>query len=181
MNNAFTTNKIKIITGLGNPGKEYAQTYHNVGGLYIEHLGGFLGYDAKKLKTAKKFEYVKTEKMILVRSTSFMNESGGSVMAALKYFKEKPDRLVVVHDDSDLELGTYKISLGQGAAGHNGVLSVMQTLGTKDFWRIRIGIRNQSQTTGVREKAMEFVLKKINPAAKKTLKQVFAEIDAEIL
>ena len=86
-----------------------------------------------------------------------MNRSGAFVEKTLNKHKIKPEELIVVHDDSDIELGKYKISFGRGSAGHNGVQSIINTLKTKDFWRLRIGIGKISDQ---KTKAEEFVLKK---------------------
>lgn len=114
--------KFKLIIGLGNPGKEYASTYHNVGFLAIDFLDISSGL-AKLLK-----------------SDTYMNESGAFVLKNIKKYKVSPEEILIIHDDSDIELGKYKISFARGSAGHRGVQSIIDTLGTKNFWRLRIGI-----------------------------------------
>jgi len=106
-----------------------------------------------------------------------MNESGGFVKKMLRKKGVRPEALLVIHDDSDLNLGSFKLSFGRGSAGHKGAESVIRTLGTKDFWRLRIGIR---PIVGRRKKAGEFVLKKISAKDKKTLESVFAEIIPQV-
>ena len=112
-----------LITGLGNPGKEYKRTRHNVGYLVIDEL-------AKQ----------KPNDVVLLKPQTFMNKSGTAVIEAINFYKIKPADLWVVHDDVDLELGEFKISKNRGSAGHKGVESIIKRLGTKDFWRVRIGI-----------------------------------------
>ncbi len=101
-----------------------------------------------------------------------MNESGRAVRDALRYFKSKPDSLLVLQDDSDLPLGTWKSAFGRGTAGHHGVASIVQELKTNEFKRIRIGIRKRDS----KEKAGSFVLKPIRPTEQKSLENVFREI-----
>ena len=118
-----------------------------------------------------------------------MNESGGFVKKMLKKKGVKPEALLVIHDDSDLNLGSFKFSFGRGSAGHKGAESVIRTLGTKDFWRLRIGIRPIGPISPIgligliarrRKKAGEFVLRKISAKDKKTLESVFAEIIPQV-
>ncbi len=159
--------KVKLIIGLGNPGKEYEKTYHNVGFLAVD-------YFAKNPPISK-----------LLKSNVYMNQSGNFVKTALKKYKIKPDEILIIHDDSDIELGKYKISFGRGSAGHRGVQSVIEALGTKNFWRLRIGIRNiakqtRNSTQNRREKAGELVLKKINKADWGILEKVFQKISSGI-
>ena len=159
------SNIIKLIVGLGNPdlpagrhGKKYADTYHNVGFLFIEFF--------KKNPTLYPIPYT------LIASDVYMNESGRFVVKIIKKYGIKPKELLIIHDESDIILGKYKLSFGRGAAGHHGVESVQTALKTKDFWRLRIGIR---LPTASRMKAEKFVLKKITSANKKTLEEVFKE------
>ncbi|MCL5004652.1 MAG: aminoacyl-tRNA hydrolase [Patescibacteria group bacterium] len=154
---------VKIIIGLGNPDKEYANTYHNVGFLFIDYL-------------------LKNPPIIkLLKSDVFMNESGKFVSKTLKKTNIKPEEILIVHDDSDIEIGKYKISFGRGSAGHNGVESIIKSLKTKNFWRLRIGIRphiriNQHKISiNQRPKAAAFVLKKISKKDLGILEKVFEE------
>lgn len=151
----FSPSKIKLIIGLGNPDKQYENTYHNVGHLFVDKLTT----DDKRLTT---------------KSDVYMNESGKFVAKAAKKTSAKPEEILIAHDDSDLEIGKYKIDFGRGAAGHHGIESIQQHLKTNDFWRVRIGIRPANEE--VRQKAEEFVLKKISAANMTTLKKVFEEV-----
>lgn len=163
--------KPKLIVGLGNPGKEYEKTYHNVGFLAIDSF-------AKTTLNAKTklFEYSKIDDLIFVKNRTFMNDAGKTVSAAMKYFSArgglKPEELLVIHDDADLLLGKYKLSLNQGSAGHKGIESIIKALGTKNFYRLRIGIRNPKS----KAKALNLVLKKIKNSELLILNQVFKEI-----
>jgi len=173
---------IKIVIGLGNPSKEYTSTYHNVGKMFLESIsqGQF------KHPSKKSFEYSSLEfprdsasSLTIVKPLTFMNESGLPTHEALNYFKLSPQHLLVAHDDSDMALGTWKLSFDQRSAGHKGIESIINTLGTQKFWRLKIGIRPTSERA--RKKAEEFVLKKISKKDSKILEDVFAKIAQEML
>ncbi len=137
--------------------------------------------DNVKFKNVKYFNYLKIDEIILIKSETFMNESGKMILEVKKYFKAKLDGILIIHDDSDIEIGKYKISFDRGSAGHNGVESIIKSLKTKDFWRLRIGIRppiriNQHKISiNLRLKAAAFVLKKINKKNLEILDNVFEE------
>ena len=109
MNGVFNPEKIKLIVGLGNPGSDYENTYHNAGFLALKYLSE--NAPETDWRQAKKFSYIKTSRFILVKPEEFMNESGNAVKEALKYFKSKKFELLLVHDDSDLESGKWQIKL----------------------------------------------------------------------
>ena len=146
--------EIKLVIGLGNPDKKYDQTYHNVGHMMIDELGKG------------------------IKSDVFMNQSGRFTKEAMKKKNFKPENLLVIHDDSDIYLGKYKLSFGRNAAGHKGVQDIINQLKTKDFWRLRIGIRNPKEK--IRLKAEALVLKKISASHKKILKEVFTQAAQEL-
>ena len=165
-----------IIIGLGNPDKEYARTYHNAGHLFIDYLTG----SKKQLENAGFFLFKKDNGRVFIKTNVYMNESGGAIKAALKRFNALPTNLLIVHDDSDLKIGTYKLSESAGAAGHKGVASVMRALGGADFKRLRIGIRPLKERR-IRPKAGEFVLKNISASDLKLLHSVFSEIMRNVI
>lgn len=142
-----------LITGLGNPGKEYSKTRHNAGFLFVDYLrekfNEEFGID-ELWKFDSKFEAnicsfnVKDKKVFLQQPLTTMNVSGRSVVKMLNWLKLEPSSLILVHDDLDLKLGSFKVQLGKGPLIHNGVNSVENSLNTQDFWRIRIGIDNRN-------------------------------------
>ena len=144
--------KIKLIVGLGNPGKEYERTRHNVGFLFIEILENNF----------------KNKKIILAKSQNFMNESGKAVATLIKLYKLNPENVLIVHDDIDILWGDFKFSFGRSSAGHKGVESVIKSLKTKNFWRLRIGIQ---PTLKKHTTADKIILKKFTPAELNTLNQ----------
>ncbi|MCR4261099.1 MAG: aminoacyl-tRNA hydrolase [Candidatus Colwellbacteria bacterium] len=161
---------IRIIFGLGNPGKEYALTYHNVGQLFVDYMakGTFKKY--------RNFEFSKEDGVIFVKSLTFMNQSGMAAKEALKYFNLKPENLLVAHDDNDILLGQHKFSFDQGPAGHNGVSSIVTHLKTQSFFRERIGVRKNQKT-----KAGEFILKSMSKTELDILKKVSLEIQNSLI
>jgi len=172
MNDKIATSR--IIVGLGNPADEYRGTYHNAGHLLLNFLAG----NETEWKKADLFRYVRQGDLILAKTDVFMNESGRATKKILSYFKLKPDAMTIAHDDSDLVIGEYKIQFGRGPAGHRGVASVLSALKTKDFRRIRIGVRRPQERS--RKKAGDFVLKKIGASELKILNGVFRAITLEI-
>ncbi len=160
----------KIVVGLGNPGPDYEDTYHNVGSMAVKAIARDLAWKPHK----KLFMSASADDTSFVIPLTFMNESGKAVKEALKKIGAGAKDLIVIHDESDLPLGTYKISVGRGAAGHKGVQSIMDSLHAKDFTRIRIGVRDPKEKK--RKKAEEFILKKISAKDVRVLKGVFASL-----
>lgn len=136
---------MKLIVGLGNPGKMYEKTRHNTGYLVMDALANALHLPAwtnapQNIQAKISDMLVEGEKIIFAKPETFMNNSGFAVAALMKYFSIPGDKLLVAHDDLDIPLGEIKAQHSRGAAGHNGVDSVIQQLGNKDFSRVRVGI-----------------------------------------
>lgn len=129
---------MKLIVGLGNPGVKYAKTRHNVGFLVVELLAKDL-----KLNTESKWKaetcWLKPD-VLLIRPQTFMNLSGEAVAAVKNYYKIENEDIWVIHDDVDFEVGKLKIQVGGGSAGHNGLKSIIETLGEAGFVRFRVGV-----------------------------------------
>jgi len=131
-----------IIAGLGNPGDQYRSTRHNVGFFIVDEL-------ARRWHSATFLEKwqalyvslsVDDQKVHLIKPVTFMNRSGKAVVPFYRFFKVNPDQLLVVHDDLDMAPGRIKLVKGGGAGGHNGIKSLVESLGTKEFYRLKIGI-----------------------------------------
>ena len=161
MRNTFQAASIRLIAGIGNPEKKYANTYHNAGLQFISCCN--------KVRPPKGG---RISNPILFSSSVSMNLSGSAIQKALSTHSLSPHELLLVHDDSDLPLGTYRISFGSGSAGHRGVKSVIDALGTKKFFRLRFGIRDPSAHQ--KKQAGNFVLHAISPEHKKLLEEAFA-------
>jgi PTH1 family peptidyl-tRNA hydrolase len=130
-----------LVAGLGNPGREYEHTRHNLGWLVLEELARRHG-GSWRSKFSGSLAEVRLDglRLALLKPETYMNESGRSVGAAARFFKVEPEQLLVVHDDVDLEPGRLQARAGGGLAGHNGLRSLAQDLGTQDFERLRIGV-----------------------------------------
>ncbi len=130
-----------LVAGLGNPGREYADTRHNTGFLVVDELARRHGGTFRSKFSGDLSELrIDGHRVALLKPQTYMNESGRSVQPAVKFFKVEPESLLVVHDEVDLELGRLQARLGGGLAGHNGLRSVAKSLGTPEFTRLRIGV-----------------------------------------
>jgi peptidyl-tRNA hydrolase, PTH1 family len=130
-----------LVAGLGNPGREYERTRHNAGWLVVDELARRHGGSWRSKFSGSLAEVRLGERRLaLLKPETYMNESGRSVSAAARFFKVPPDSILVVHDDVDLEPGRLQARRGGGLAGHNGLRSLAQDLGTQDFLRLRIGV-----------------------------------------
>lgn len=128
-----------LVVGLGNPGRQYARTRHNLGARVVEAFRNDRGQPAFRTAAALAARVSRGEHLLAI-PTTFMNESGRAVRALVKKFRIPLDRLLLVHDDKDLAFGQSKLQRGRSSAGHRGVQSIIDTLGTNAFWRLRVGI-----------------------------------------
>ncbi len=149
-----------IFVGLGNPGAEYARTRHNAGREWVDfwrhHYQG--QWQEKKKLLSAIFEH---DNFIFAYPLVYMNESGRAVVKLLKRYHAEPAKLCLVHDELDLPLGQWKLSFGRSSPLHKGVLSVEEMLGSRDFWRLRLGIDNR--TPYQRLPGEKYVLQKFLP------------------
>jgi peptidyl-tRNA hydrolase, PTH1 family len=146
-----------LVAGLGNPGREYAQTRHNAGWMVIDELarrhdGSFRSKFDGQLSEIR----LDGLRLALLKPETYMNVSGKSISAAQRFFKVEPESLLVVHDDVDLEPGRLQARAGGGLAGHNGLRSISSALGTQDFLRLRIGVGRPGR--GDRRPVADYVL-----------------------
>jgi len=148
---------MKLIVGLGNPGKEYENTRHNAGFHWVDSLADKLNVT---LKSEARFHGLCARfaqdnlDFWLLEPQTYMNRSGLSVTAICQFYKIQPDEIIIIHDELDLLPGAAKLKYGGGLGGHNGLKDIAAQLGTKDFWRLRIGIGHP----GHREAVVRFVL-----------------------
>ena len=151
-----------LVAGLGNPGREYAETRHNVGFMVADELARRHG-GSWRGKFSGELSEVRADgiRLALLKPQTYMNESGRSVGAAARFFKVDPEALIVVHDDVDLASGRVQVRLGGGLAGHNGLRSVAQQLGTGEFGRVRIGVGRPER--GDQRPVADFVLSPFPP------------------
>ncbi len=174
---------MKLIVGLGNPGEEFENTRHCV---------GFVAVDEIAKKEGSKFSFEKRfnaevarsrfddKPATLVKPHTFVNKSGEAVKKLKLFYKIKPDDIVVIHDDLDIEFGSFKVSFAKHSGGHRGVQSVIDWLKTDKFWRLRIGTANRKLTTARRQRTTkakkeavgDFVLSHFTPSEQAELKKI---------
>jgi PTH1 family peptidyl-tRNA hydrolase len=146
-----------LVAGLGNPGREYERTRHNVGWLVLDELARRHGGSWRSKFSGSLAEVrLGDARLALLKPETYMNESGRSVGAAARFFKVEPEQLLVVHDDVDLEPGRLQARRGGGLAGHNGLRSLAQHLGSQEFLRLRIGVGRPGR--GDRRSVSDWVL-----------------------
>ncbi|MEK7213460.1 MAG: aminoacyl-tRNA hydrolase [Patescibacteria group bacterium] len=170
---------MKLIVGLGNPGKKYAATRHNVGFLVVNKLALALGLPEFKMDKKFKAEIspgASKNKIVIAKPQTFMNESGGAVRALADFYKIKPSEIIVIHDDKDIPIGEYKVQTNRGPAGHNGVISLISHLGTQNFTRARVGIKPAKE---IKDTA-DFVLAKFTKEEQKALEEVIDKVITDI-
>lgn len=151
---------MKLFVGLGNPGKKYEKTRHNVGWMVLEALASKItnfqlpisnqipnsNFQFQKQYNA---DILKVGNIILAKPQTFMNDSGVAVSSLATFYKLPATNIYIIHDDLDIKLGDYKIQKGKGPKVHNGVNSVEEELGKKDFWRVRVGIENRGNSANI--------------------------------
>lgn len=173
-----------VIVGLGNPGKEYEKTRHNAGRSAVELVAKQEGFDEfvfnKTSNALVAKGAVAGEKATLVLPETMMNLSGKAIAAFLKTPKAA-EKMLVIHDDLDLPLGTIKMVFGRGSGGHKGVESIMRAVKTKDFARIRIGIsaegkKHQAKKVSGEEKVIKYVIGSFKPAEALVFKKVLKKV-----
>lgn len=177
---------MNIVVGLGNYGDRYENTRHNAGFMVLDNLRQVLQCPEFSMNKKLFSEVCKTEQTIFLKPQTFMNESGKAVRAVIEYYKDKVvskntpgyQNLFVIHDDLDLPLGEYKIQFGTGPKVHNGLLSLYQHLGTKNFWHIRIGIDTREGDRTIAPQV--YVLQKFTPDEKEKMNQVIYSLVKEL-
>lgn len=162
-----------LIVGLGNPGQQYAATRHNVGAEVAEILAGSggLGRAPKRIQARVSTVDVGGVRSVVAVPTTFMNLSGDAVSGLVKYYKVGPDRLVVIHDDIDLPFARMRFHIGRSAGGNNGVASIIRSLRTMDFWRVRMGV---GRPPGRMDPA-DYVLRRFAPRERETVDLMIRE------
>ena len=148
----FIMSEIRLIVGLGNPGREYDGTRHNAGFWWVDE---FARAHQLAFKAESRFHgmtargAVHGRELFLLKPQTFMNVSGRAVVAQAQFYKIAPQQILVVHDELDLPPGSAKLKLGGGHGGHNGLKDIIAHLGTRDFWRLRLGIGHPGERADV--------------------------------
>jgi peptidyl-tRNA hydrolase, PTH1 family len=156
-----------LVVGLGNPGPQYAVTRHNAGALVADVLADRVSgrFKAHKARADVVEARIDETRVVIAKPRSYMNESGGPVTALRDFFKVPVDRMVVIHDELDLPFAAIRVKLGGGDNGHNGLKSLRRSLGTGDFYRVRVGI---GRPPG-RQDPADWVLREFNATERKDL------------
>lgn len=144
--------EIRLIAGLGNPGREYESTRHNAGFWWVDefaHAHQFVFRAENKFHGLSARGSVHGREIFLIKPQTFMNVSGRAIGALAQFYKIEPQHILVVHDELDLQPGSAKLKLGGGHGGHNGLKDIIAHLGTRDFWRLRIGIGHPGERADV--------------------------------
>lgn len=143
---------IDLIVGLGNPGDRYSDTRHNAGFWFVDALSR---QERESLRPNSRLHgdvgevSIAGQRVRLLKPDTFMNDSGNAVAAIVRFYKTDPKRMLVAHDELDLDAGVARLKFGGGVAGHNGLRSIASDLGTRDFWRLRIGVGHPGQRSRV--------------------------------
>ncbi|GAB6143690.1 aminoacyl-tRNA hydrolase [Desulfocicer niacini] len=165
-------NCITMVAGLGNPGRDYVRTRHNIGFLVIESLASQAGLGLKNARFDA--QWVKgtlgQQQVLLVQPQSYMNRSGFPIQQLSSYFKIQLSDIIIVHDDLDLPFGRIRVAHNRGHGGHNGIRSIINALGEKAFYRVRVGVGRPQPSSG----AVGHVLGKFSPEETAELDQVVA-------
>ena len=146
---------MKLIVGLGNPGKEYENTRHNIGFMALDKYLGNISWKAEKKAKIYKTK-INNEDIIFLKPQTFMNLSGEAVIYYVNYYKIELKDILIIHDDMDLELGKIRLKINSASGGHNGIRNIILSLNTKNFLRLKIGISKPNNDT------INFVLSKFD-------------------
>jgi PTH1 family peptidyl-tRNA hydrolase len=163
-----------LVFGLGNPGKEYVNTRHNVGFQIIDAIGKSFRVPIKQYACKAVFgKLVRNsgDEIILFKPQTYMNLSGDSVKECLIKFKGTPDKMLIIHDDIDLPFGTIRLKNGGGSGGQKGIKSTIEKVGTNEFFRLKIGIGRPSSSSDV----VDYVLETFNCSERKNLPEIIQE------
>jgi PTH1 family peptidyl-tRNA hydrolase len=162
---------VKLFVGLGNPGREYENTRHNVGWMVLDHFAEEFGIDFSKEKFKGKIAELRSGnggKIFLLKPLTYMNLSGESVGEITRFYKIKPEEILVIYDDLDLPLGKLRLRLKGSSGGHRGVASIEQHLGSRNFPRLRVGIGRPER----KEEVVNYVLSPFREEELKALKKI---------
>lgn len=175
---------MKLIVGLGNPGKQYEGTRHNFGFAVLDELarkhGGAFALE-KKFKAEICELFINGEKVLLAKPQTFMNRSGGSVRGIVSYYNISNDRVWVVYDDIDLEIGNVRVRKSGSSGGHKGVQSIIDDLGTEEFVRFRMGIKSeQCDFLSTEDIVLQHFSASEKPLVKQAIEKVIYEIEKAI-
>jgi len=174
---------MKLIVGLGNPGRAYANNRHNIGFICINHFARTHGirFDRKQGRARIGMGKVAENEVVLAKPQTYVNLSGKPVSQLVKRFNISPDNLVVIHDDLDLPLGKIRLSYGSSSGGHKGIDSIINYLGSQDFIRLRVGIDRPDKAEASEDEIITYVLSDFTAEQKQAIVQVIPKVSEAIL
>jgi PTH1 family peptidyl-tRNA hydrolase len=174
---------MKLIVGLGNPGRLYANNRHNIGFICLNHFARTHGikFDQKKGHARIGIGEVAGNKVVLAKPQTYVNLSGESVNQLVKRFHINLNDLIVIHDDLDLPLAKIRISFSSSSGGHKGINSIIQELGSQDFIRLRAGIGRPGQAEVSEDEIIAYVLSDFTPEQKQAIAQIIPRVSEAIL
>ena len=178
---------MRLIVGLGNPGRGRAHNRHNIGFMCLNHFAKRQGirFDKKQSKARIGSGDIAGSEVVVAKPQTYMNLSGQSVSLLVKKFKVSLDNLIIIHDDLDLPLGKIRIRQGGGSGGHKGIGSIITELGSQNFIRIRVGVgrpvKNEGSTEFSEDEIINYVLSDFTPDEKQTITQVIPTVSEAIL
>ncbi|OGO31624.1 MAG: aminoacyl-tRNA hydrolase [Chloroflexi bacterium RBG_16_56_11] len=178
---------MKLIVGLGNPGFLYARNRHNVGFMCVGHLAKAQGihFDKKQGQARTGIGTIAGKRVVLARPQTFMNASGESVSALARKLNAAPSDIIVIHDDLDLPVGKVRLRLGGGSGGHKGIDSVVARLGSRDFYRVRVGIGRPDNIDGSTEEkesaVIGYVLSDFSPDEKSLIETALPHVSEAVV
>lgn len=162
---------MKLIVGLGNPDKEYDKTRHNVGFMVIDNYLGSVNW-SNKFNALYCEKVINGEKIIFVKPLTYMNNSGNAVGEFVRYFNIDNKDILVIQDDLDLNVGDYKLKMHSSSGGHNGIKSIIASLGNQDFPRLKVGIGSVKK-----DEVIDYVLGKFSKSELEVLNELFNTFD----
>jgi len=177
---------MKLIVGLGNPGPDYASSLHNIGFMCVNYFARqhSIRFDKKQAQARIGLGKVADNEVVVARPHTYMNQSGQAVSRLVKKYKVRLDDLLVIYDDLDLPLGKIRIRPGGSSAGHKGIESIIQELGSEDFPRLRVGIGRPISTEGLPEDRnadiITYLLSKLPTQVKRAINQILPRVNEAI-
>jgi peptidyl-tRNA hydrolase, PTH1 family len=174
---------MKLIVGLGNPGYLYTRNRHNVGFMSVGELAKEqkIRFDKKQGQARTGIGNIDGNRVVLARPQTFMNASGESVSALVRKLNVKPEDLIVIHDDLDLPVGKIRLRMGGGSGGHKGIESIIARIGTRDFYRVRVGIGRPENTEDKEDAVVSYVLSDFSGEEKKEIDKTLPIVSEAIV
>lgn len=163
---------MRLVVGLGNPGEEYNNTRHNIGFMFLDYITNKASFVLNKKFNAMEYEtIINNEKVLFIKPLTYMNLSGETVLKYVNYYKINVSDILIIQDDLDIGLGSYKLMFNHGDGGHNGIKNIISLLNSREFLRLKIGISKASMDT------KDYVLGKMNKNELDIINNTFSKLN----